>query len=323
MNNPALDIAIGLIFIYAIFSLLVTALTEIVTVLLKLRGKNLQEAIHRMLDNGLLTGSRMSGIKKGEADGSLPENLSGLFFNQPEIRFLGNISKRGKEIFPTYIRPKTFANSLLHAIGYVYSDDTDLSSLKANLDKENPTHRQIINMIDEAGSNLEKFKKLSVDWFNDTMDRASEWYQRKTRLITFLAGMVVAFALNVNTIEIARQLGNNDETRLEMVNAAAGYVQSYQDAGRLTKDQRAQIDSLNIEVHQLLKESQRIGSIVDFKFNLKTYGDWLLYGFGCLLTAIALSLGSPFWFDLLNRLFRLRNIGADIRGDRQESKAKE
>ncbi|MGQ1946295.1 hypothetical protein ACT3CD_04240 [Geofilum sp. OHC36d9] len=316
MNNPALDIAIGLIFIYAIFSLLVTALTEIVTVLLKLRGKNLQEAIHRMLDNSMQSG--IADSEAGDVNKQLPENLSGLFFNQPEIRFLGNISKRGKEIFPTYIKPKTFANSLLHAIGYVYSDDTNLSSLKANLDEKNPTHLQIINMIDEAGSDLEKFKELSADWFNDTMDRASEWYQRKTRLITFLAGMVVAFALNVNTIEITRQLGTNDEARLEMVNAAAGYVQSYQDAGRLTKNERAQIDSLNVEVHHLLKESQHIGSIVDFKFNLQTYGDWLLYIFGCLLTAIALSLGSPFWFDLLNRLFRLRNIGgAGVKGERQ------
>ncbi len=30
---------------------------------------------------------------------------------------------------------------------------------------------------------------------------------------------------------------------------------------------------------------------------------------GWLITALAISLGSPFWFDLLNRLINLRNAG--------------
>jgi hypothetical protein len=34
---------------------------------------------------------------------------------------------------------------------------------------------------------------------------------------------------------------------------------------------------------------------------------WLLHWIGWLLTALALSLGAPFWFDLLNRLVNVRH----------------
>ncbi len=37
---------------------------------------------------------------------------------------------------------------------------------------------------------------------------------------------------------------------------------------------------------------------------------WLLKVMGLLLTIVAVSLGAPFWFDVLNRLVNLRMSGA-------------
>ncbi|HZV44768.1 MAG TPA: hypothetical protein VFF90_09825, partial [Saprospiraceae bacterium] len=36
---------------------------------------------------------------------------------------------------------------------------------------------------------------------------------------------------------------------------------------------------------------------------------------GFLITALAICLGAPFWFDLLNKLVRLRGTGAKENGD--------
>jgi hypothetical protein len=37
---------------------------------------------------------------------------------------------------------------------------------------------------------------------------------------------------------------------------------------------------------------------------------WLRWHFiGCFITGVALSLGAPFWFDLLNKLVNLRSAG--------------
>ena len=49
--------------------------------------------------------------------------------------------------------------------------------------------------------------------------------------------------------------------------------------------------------------------------------DWLYKTLGLLITAIAVSLGAPFWFEMLNKLVNLRMSGklpaetADARGD--------
>ena len=38
-------------------------------------------------------------------------------------------------------------------------------------------------------------------------------------------------------------------------------------------------------------------------------GEWLVKILGWLVTGLAISLGAPFWFDLLNRLVDLRGAG--------------
>jgi hypothetical protein len=41
--------------------------------------------------------------------------------------------------------------------------------------------------------------------------------------------------------------------------------------------------------------------------NIQTQGGWLRVAFGWIITAIALSMGAPFWFDLLSRIMNVRN----------------
>ena len=40
-----------------------------------------------------------------------------------------------------------------------------------------------------------------------------------------------------------------------------------------------------------------------------TLGTWLAHLMGWILTAAAVSLGAPFWFDLLGRVAKLRGTG--------------
>ncbi|PYX39090.1 MAG: hypothetical protein DMG75_01940 [Acidobacteria bacterium] len=42
---------------------------------------------------------------------------------------------------------------------------------------------------------------------------------------------------------------------------------------------------------------------------LKTCTDWLNASLGWILTIIAVSLGAPFWFDILNKFMRVRKAG--------------
>ena len=55
-NNGALDIVIGLVFIYLLYSLLATIIQEIIAAWLSFRAKYLEKAIMRMLDNDAAKG---------------------------------------------------------------------------------------------------------------------------------------------------------------------------------------------------------------------------------------------------------------------------
>lgn len=49
--------------------------------------------------------------------------------------------------------------------------------------------------------------------------------------------------------------------------------------------------------------------IENLKFSEKQIGGWATTLCGWFITALAISLGAPFWFDLLNKLVQLRNSG--------------
>ena len=51
LDNVALDVFIGLIFVLLVYSLLATVLQEIIARILDLRGKNLVKAIRVMLED--------------------------------------------------------------------------------------------------------------------------------------------------------------------------------------------------------------------------------------------------------------------------------
>jgi len=58
-------------------------------------------------------------------------------------------------------------------------------------------------------------------------------------------------------------------------------------------------------------ERSLLGEIVgwqDVKQHNST-ADWLERILGWAITAVAISLGAPFWFDLLNKIMNIRNAG--------------
>jgi hypothetical protein len=50
-GSIAIDVVIGLVFIYLLYSLLATVVAEIISTNLGLRSKNLREAIDRMIND--------------------------------------------------------------------------------------------------------------------------------------------------------------------------------------------------------------------------------------------------------------------------------
>src|SRR3954447_23555457 len=104
---PALDVLIGMLFVYVLFSLICSAINEAIASLFAWRAKNLETAIRNMLDD-----------EKGEGG----TNLTREFYDDPRIKSLSRrphkaftqpgLFKTGRRL-PSYIPPRTFALALL------------------------------------------------------------------------------------------------------------------------------------------------------------------------------------------------------------------
>jgi hypothetical protein len=153
------------------------------------------------------------------------------------------------------------------------------------------------NLIwNEAGDDIEKFKALLEQWYNDQMERISGWYKRKLSLLTFILGFIIAVSFKVDTIQLAMDLSKNEDLRAFYVEGANNMVQN-----------NKTIDSVKLEenrkyLDEKLQESNLMFTIGDVDFSDLNWQNFL----GFLITAFAISLGAPFWFDLLSKLMRVR-----------------
>jgi len=127
------------------------------------------------------------------------------------------------------------------------------------------------------------------------MDRVSGWYKRRVQLIIFALGLVIAVGLNIDTLSLITGLLNNTVTRATIVSAAQGAASTLPNAGLTTLEK-------SIEQIQPMAGWSTSTLPTDF-------WSWVLKIVGLLATTFAVSLGAPFWFDLLNKFMRFRSSG--------------
>ena len=113
-NNVALDVVIGLVFIYLLYSLFATVLSEIIATKLGLRARNLKEGVDRMLnddkdDKGFW--ARFWDSLKLTKNPKNPRITN--FYNHPEIKYLGST---GIFKIPSQFKAVSFSKTLLNLL---------------------------------------------------------------------------------------------------------------------------------------------------------------------------------------------------------------
>ena len=293
-NSTVLDTAIALIFIYTIFSLLASTIKEWIAGWLHWRGVMLKRGVGCMIaaaPNSFIirtdsTGAPLS-VQRGDK-----LNVD-VFFKTPGIN-----SQSDKDRLPSYIAPDQFANAYL-ALAFPGNDGTTLTlnrlrqaleiaevSVAADL-------RTFISLVTLPSSNL----NLGVqNWFNANMDRVSGWYKRKTQFVLVLISIVLVAGLNIDTIRITKEISKNSTMRNAIVAAA---TKTGSDSTKFFKS----------NIHDIDSTVSTLGIPLGWNRCYCNAEDIISLIFGLMLTAAALSLGAPFWFDLLNKFTNLRYSG--------------
>ncbi len=186
--------------------------------------------------------------------------------------------------------------------------------------------RENIKLIE---SSLEKVEaEIAISWtqaqanienyFNEVMDRTSGWYKRTVQKILVGLAILLTVLLNADSIYIANQLALNPTLRAAAVTIAQKTVAAPPSApgvGTTPLTATATVtssNSLTEPIHQVANTIQSINEIgypIGWKAMPPDLGSWFLKLLGLLITAIAISMGAPFWFDLLNRVVNLRSAG--------------
>jgi hypothetical protein len=286
-----LQVVIGIVFLLLLLSLLVTTIMELVSSMFALRGQNLENAIANMLESGNKEGDLFKKFK----DNALYKQLS---------RYRPN----GKQRPPSYMSSANFQSIILQMI------HRDGESLRSSIEKiENKELKEVmLQFHDEVGEDLDQFKYKIQGWYNDVMDRASGWFKRNIQILVSFVGLAVAVIFNADTISMFHRLESNPAALKEIVTMAETYVARNPElaieSGGSVSTQYAQVNALIEQELEQAKSPLGLGWSWDEVKSLAPV-DWLIKVLGWIVTALAMSLGAPFWFDMLKKLVNIRSSG--------------
>ena len=237
-NNIVLDVFIGLVLIYLLYSLLITILGEMVSTWMGIRSRILRVAIEKMLNDhyvdayGNLKYTNVWEIIRQFFLKEYPDfkySFAGKFYEQPGIKYLVDSAGEPKTWFtqtkPSYFSSTAFAENMAQLLRDKGSGNNDMERINFCL-QFNTHHIQahslqfLRELAHDSDGDIVLFKKKLEAWYNETMDRTSGWYKRKMQVILFTLGFIVAAWFNVDTIQIARKLSRDKDARNQMANMA-------------------------------------------------------------------------------------------------------
>lgn len=292
-STPILDIAIGLSFIYLLLGLICSTVNEMIAAKRKTRAKFLDKGIQRLLGD----------------DGPLKSQL----YNHPLIK---SLAPSDQEICPSYIPAERFSKALMDILSGEGKPPTDINALIAGTKglASESARTALQALIDSGHDNPALIRQNIEDWFNQNMDRVSGWYKRNAQFTSAMLAIAVTLVLNADTLHVSQVLWANPAIRAAVSEEVKIRASKQPTDDALTDSEKALLGELNgwdPEWRQL----QRIrAEKKPFNLGLSDVAGWfgkLLYNhiLGWILTAIAVSLGAPFWFDTLNKFMNVRNAG--------------
>lgn len=179
----------------------------------------------------------------------------------------------------------------------------------------------------ETDNKLLIFQQEIETWFDRSMDRASGVYKRNAQLLCFFLGFAIAIIFNLDSLFLAQRLSQDTAMR----SALAGGAETIVRESTAQNSQSFNPDKLQENINSLLGNSSFIAPITENADNLmscpdkkqtsknptscdpseKTLNPWKIFPtvVGWIITALAIYMGAPFWFDILGKLVNVRSTG--------------
>lgn len=280
--SAILDVSIVLIFVYMVMAVIGSAVVELVGGILGWRAKTLRSSMAQLLDDPHM------------------KSLAARVYAHPLV---APQSSGGGG--PSYVDPKLFALALADVVQGAggFQGATQVPSVAA--------------LVRASGHDPDAFRATAEAWFDGAMTRLSGVYKRWTHVALLVFSFTVAVLCNIDTIQLTRLVAAMDPAKLasliDTIGKCVGEVPVADGSvGRGMVPCKPPVfaeGSTSADMAKALSGGfdalDNVTNLIPFKERPATIAGWLGKLVGWLITAVAASLGSHFWFNLLQNALRL------------------
>ena len=225
----SIDVLIGLSVVMLVASMAVTVMIGFVTYILNTRGRNLRQGIADLLC--LINPQFQKGVAEKIAEAVLThplirdgEKRMGTVVHRDELTKL--LMELAAGIGPNKLDPATQASLLAtlqaHGIAEPARTLENIRTASMQLERTSPElsnmARSNLAILHSAESHF--VAKINI-WFDQTMDRVSQRFTLNTRTITFICGLLLAIALQLDAVTIVNRISMDDALRKSLETQAA------------------------------------------------------------------------------------------------------
>lgn len=287
-----LSIIIGIIFVLLLFSMLTSAVVEVYHAAFSSRGKHLQETLETMLG----------------------KEVCARFYEHSYFRQLSSATKPKSTLkLPIWLEKGTFSSVLADVLT---PSDSSLSIPERIKLVQNEDLRKVLDFLwRQSGGDVVVFQKKVEHWFADVMARAKDWFADATKWRLFFIGLALAAALNADTLQIYRSLSANAALRDELVENAADFMAknpapaAAPDTSKNFEQAKADFLANKQQYVEIAQSPLGLGWNSTTPLPIDFWG-WLIKMAGWVLTGIAVTLGAPFWYDMLRKTLSIKGSSA-------------
>ncbi|MCY3819101.1 MAG: hypothetical protein OXH52_07030 [Gammaproteobacteria bacterium] len=195
---------------------------------------------------------------------------------------------------PSYIDARVFAAALLDVIS-LHTAQANAGTLRmpklleaiAKVDSKLKVRGLLLSLADPTETNPTAFQERIAKWFDANMERVSGWYKRAATRNLLVIAVFLTLSTNADSLRVAGILWRDEALRALLSNAAAQLFAS----GQELADVQQRLEELPLGYPNGLCDVSPISLL------------------GWAITILAISLGAPFWFDVMGRFANLRGAG--------------
>ncbi len=337
---PILDLVVGIIFVYFLLSIITSSGVEMILAGLKARAAVLEEWLFKIFNKDV---TQPDGTKVSLGQAIMDHcSVTALSESRKSTSYID-----AKNFTSALLEKITFDPA--NPLGIAKNIDEYIAALDKTTVLSTEFQRVLLIYANEAKdtykqvsekteSEIEMFRSKVEDWFNSSMSRITGTLKKRySRPATLFVAILVTVFLNADSIALTKYLYSNPEVRTKIAMQA---YNATSDTNLIKQVQQLRLsgtdslpgnsasaeaikDTMIQKINEMAKAKQGLADAMPLTWKRYELNDTngkfsalLLFSkiTGLLATILAIMMGAPFWFDVLNKISNLRSTGAKPAG---------